>query len=114
MKYVMTWKKKRHGTTAEYEAGQARVLELMRNWRRPDGVKIHQFVVRAGETGGYAVIETDDLAAVREATVAFDGFNFHVDPVRDVDEALARAGVDPAALSRDVSSLKSDQAPDNA
>jgi len=29
MKYVLTWKKKRHGTTAEYEAGQKRVLEMM-------------------------------------------------------------------------------------
>ena len=30
MKYVMTWKKKQHGTTAAYEAAQKRVLALMR------------------------------------------------------------------------------------
>lgn len=89
----MTWKKKRHGTSAEYEEGQARVLELMRRWRRPQGVLIHEFLVRAGESGGYAVFETDDLAAVHEATLAFSGFNFHIDPVLDIDVALAAAGL---------------------
>ena len=28
MKYVMTWKKKQHGSMAEYEASQKRVLEI--------------------------------------------------------------------------------------
>jgi hypothetical protein len=69
-----------------------RVLELMRNWRRPDGVLIHQFLVRAGESGGYAVFETDDLAAVQEATAAFSTFNFRVEPVLDIEVALAAAG----------------------
>jgi hypothetical protein len=93
MKYVMTWRKKRHGTTAEYEAAQRRVLELMRAWRRPERVAIREFVVRVGGTGGYAVFETDDVAVVRQATAAFSGFNFHIDPVVDVDEALAASGI---------------------
>ena len=92
MKYVMTWKKKLHGTTAEYEANQKRVVELMRKWKRPAGVRIHQFLVRAGSTGGYAVFETDDLAVVHEATAVFSGFNFHIDPVLDIDAALAATG----------------------
>ena len=93
MKYVMSWKRKRHGTTAEYEAGQQRVLELMRAWQRPAGVRIHEFVVRAGDSGGYAVFETDDLATVHEAATAFSGFNFHIDPVLDIDVALAARGI---------------------
>lgn len=93
MKYVMTWKKKQHGTTADYEASQKRVLALMARWRRPEGVLIHQFVVRAGSTGGFAVFETDDLAAVHEATAVFSGFNFHIDPVLDIEDALAAGGV---------------------
>lgn len=92
MKYVMSWKKKRHGTQAEYEAGQKRVLELMRTWRRPEGVVIHEFVVRAGESGGFAVFETDDLARVHQATAVFASFNFHIDPVIDIDRALAATG----------------------
>ncbi len=93
MKYVMTWKKKQHGTTADYEASQKRVLALMAEWRRPEGVLIHEFVVRAASTGGYAVFETEDLAAVHAATAAFSGFNFHIDPVLDIDAALAAAGI---------------------
>lgn len=93
MKYVMSWKKKRHGSQAEYDDGQKRVLELMREWRKPDGVVIHEFLVKAGESGGYAVFETDDLEVVHQATTAFSSFNFHIDPVIDIDRALAAAGV---------------------
>ena len=93
MKYVITWRRKRHGTTVDYEAGQQRVMDLLRSWKRPEGVLIHQFVVRAGDTGGYAVFETDDLGAVQEATAVFSGFNFHIDPVLDIDVAMAGRGV---------------------
>jgi hypothetical protein len=93
MKYVMTWRKKRHGTTAEYEAGQRRILELMRGWRRRGNVLIHAFVTRNGDSGGYAVFETGDLAAVRQATAACASFNFHVDAVTDVDAAPAPVAV---------------------
>jgi hypothetical protein len=92
MKYVIGWKRKRHGTTAECEEGQRRVLALLRSWKRPEGVTIHQWVVRAGGTGGYAVIETDDLATVHEATRVFAGLNFSIEPVLDVDVALAAVG----------------------
>lgn len=93
MKYVMTWRKKRHGTAAEYQSGQRRMLDLMRDWRRPDGVVIHQFVVRRGDTGGYAVFETENLEVVHRATEVFASFNFHIEQVVDMDEALAAAGV---------------------
>lgn len=93
MKYVITWKKRRHGTTAEYEAGQRRVLELMRAWRRPDAVVIHEFLVKVGEPGGFVVFEADDLAAVHRETAVFSTLNFQIDPVIDVDEALAAVGV---------------------
>lgn len=93
MKYVLTWKKKRHGTTAEYEAGQRRILELMRAWRRPEGVTIREFLVKVGEPGGYVIFEADDLAEVHRETAAFSLLNFHIDPVIDVEEALAAIGL---------------------
>jgi hypothetical protein len=93
MKYVLTWKKKRHGTTAEYEAGQKRVLELMRAWRRPETVVIREFLVKVGEPGGYVVFEAEDLAAVHRETAAFSSLNFQVDPVIDIEDALAAVGV---------------------
>jgi len=93
VKYVLTWKKKRHGTTAEYEAGQRRILELMRAWRRPEGVTIREFLVKVGEPGGYVIFEADDLAEVHRETAAFSLLNFHIDPVIDVEEALAAIGL---------------------
>lgn len=93
MKYVLTWKKKRHGTSAEYEEGQKRVLEMMRAWRRPESVVIHQFLVKVGQPGGYIVFEAQDLGAVHRETAAFAALNFHVDPVLDIDDALAAVGL---------------------
>lgn len=93
MKYVLTWKKKRHGTTLEFEAGQRRVLELMRAWRRPETVLIHEFLVKVGEPGGFVVFEAEDLAAVHRETAAFSSLNFQIEPVIDVDEALAAVGM---------------------
>lgn len=92
MKYVMSWKKKRHGTTAEFEAGQRRVLEMMRAWRRPENVMIREFVVKVGEPGGFVVFEAEDLSAVHEETAAFSMLNFHIDPVIDIEDALAALG----------------------
>jgi hypothetical protein len=92
VKYVIDWKRKRHGTAGEYEEGQRRVLSLLHDWRRPEGVTIHQWVMRAGASGGYAVIETDDLALVQAATRVFSGLNFSIEPVLDVEVALAAAG----------------------
>ena len=37
-------------------------------------------------------IETDDLAAVHEATRVFAGLNFSIEPVLDIDVAMAAAG----------------------
>jgi hypothetical protein len=93
MKYVLTWKKKRHGTTAQYEDAQRRVLEMMRAWRRPESVVIYEFLVKVGEPGGYIVFEAEDLAAVHRETAVFSSLNFHVEPVIDIDDALAAVGV---------------------
>ena len=92
MKYVLTWRKKRHGTTADYEDGQRRIVTMMRDWRRPDGVRIHEFLVKVGEPGGFVVFEADDLAAVHRETAVFSMLNFTVEPVVDIDEALAAVG----------------------
>jgi len=92
MKYVMTWKKKRHGTTADYSTGQQRMLDVMRAWRRPEGVLIHHFVLKVGDPGGYVVFEADDLGSVHSEAAAFAGLNIHIEPVIDIADALAAEG----------------------
>lgn len=93
MKYVMSWKRKRHGTQGEHEASERRAMALMRVWRRPEGVVIREFLARVGESGGFVVFETEDLSLVHQATAAFSGFNFHIDPVLDIDAALSARGL---------------------
>ena len=78
MKYVMTWKRKRHGTTAAHAAAEARVMALMQDWRKPETVLIHQFVVRSGDTGGYAVIETEDPVGYARAKLLRKNVDFVV------------------------------------
>jgi hypothetical protein len=89
MKYVVTWWERPGGSPADYEQAQKRVLQLFQVWEMPQDLAIHQFVVRIGEFGGYAVVETDNPAALQRLTTAFAVFQFKVDAVMDVMDAVA-------------------------
>lgn len=88
MKYVITWRERPMGSAAEYETAQKRILSLFKQWKPPETVKILQFLVRVGEYGGYMVAETDNAAAIQKMTSTYPAFEFHVDPVLDVNEAV--------------------------
>jgi hypothetical protein len=68
---------------------QQRILELFQKWQVPETLVFHQFLVRVGEFGGYAVIETDDLPALHEAATVFAGFQFRLEPVLDIMDAVS-------------------------
>lgn len=89
MKYVLTWWERPGGSHADYEAAQKRVLEVFQKWEIPESLTFHQFLVRVGEFGGYAVLETDDLAEVQKTITTFAVFRFRLEPVLDVEEAVA-------------------------
>jgi len=89
MKYVLTWWERPGGSYADYEAAQKRVLNVFQNWEMPESLDIHQFVVRVGEFGGYAVLETDNVADVQKLTTTFAVFQFRLEPVMDVMDAMA-------------------------
>jgi hypothetical protein len=57
-------------------------------WEIPEALTFHQFLVRVGEFGGYAVLETDDLAEVEKAIAIYAAFQFRLEPVLDVEEAV--------------------------
>ena len=88
MKYMVTWWERGGGSAADYEAAQKRVLELFSQWEMPESLTLHQFLVRVGEFGGYAVVETDDPIAIHRLTTAFAVFQFRVEPVMDVMDAV--------------------------
>ncbi len=89
MKYVMTWWERPGGSAADHEAAQKRILDIFQKWEIPETITFHQFLVRVGELGGYAVVETDDLAEIEKATTIYAAFQFRVEPVLDVEEAAA-------------------------
>lgn len=89
MKFVVTWRERPTGSAAEYEAAQKRILEVFAAWEMPESLTFHQFLVRVGEFGGYAVIETDDLADLEYLTTVYASFSFTVEPVLDVMDAVA-------------------------
>ena len=55
----------------------------------PESLTFHQFVVRLGEFGGYAVVETDEPADLEYLTTVYAAFSFTVEPVMDVMDAVA-------------------------
>ena len=96
MKYVLTWWERPTGSFADYEAAQKRVLGVFQKWEMPASLNIHQFVVRVGEFGGYAVLETDNVADIHKLTSTFAIFQFRLEPVLDVMDAVA---VEAAAIA---------------
>ena len=89
MKYVLTWWERPGGSYADYEAAQKRVLNVFEPWEMPESLNIQQFVVRVGEFGGYMVLETDNVADVQKLTTTFAVFQFRLEPVMDVMDAVA-------------------------
>jgi hypothetical protein len=89
MKYVLTWWERSGGSHDDYEAAQKRVLDVFQEWEIPENLEIHQFLVRVGEFDGYAVLETDDLAHVHKLPTTFAVFQFRLEPVLDVMDAVA-------------------------
>jgi hypothetical protein len=90
MKFVLAWTTRVGGSGAELEAGTARVLELFSNWAPHTGETIHQFVGRADGNGGFAVVETDNLAGLALDNAKFLPYlEFSVHPVLDIQETAA-------------------------
>jgi len=89
VKYVITWWERPGGSYADYESAQQRVLKLFQEWEMPESLKIHEFLVRVGEFGGYVVLETDQLVDVHKLTTTFAVLKFRIEPVLDVMDAVA-------------------------
>lgn len=88
MKYMLSWSERPHGSAAEYENVQKRILEVFGAWRPPAAFRIESFVVRVGEWGGYMLMECDDPLEVHKACSTFAAFEFEVRPVIPVEDAV--------------------------
>lgn len=92
MKYVMTWNTRYQGGIAENEAAAARGVELFAKWTPPQGLKFLQFVGRVDGTGGFAVVETANVADLMDGAAKFVTSNeFQVYPVVDIGDWIQSA-----------------------
>lgn len=89
MKFAITWCERPAASFRDYEAVQERVLAIFKDWNMPESFTIQQFVVRVGEYGGYMIVETDNLTDIHYLTSVFAVFEFKVEPVVDVMDAVA-------------------------
>jgi Protein of unknown function (DUF3303) len=92
MKYVITWKQRHGGSAAENEASAAQTLEAYSKWTPSSDTTIHQFVFRADGQGGFAVVETDDVASLARTIYKFAPYaEYELHPVLDMGEAAGLA-----------------------
>jgi hypothetical protein len=89
MKYAISWRERPAASAREYEAAHERILEIFKDWKMPASFSIHQFVVRVGDYGGYMIVETTNPSDIHYVTSTFAGFEFKVEPVLDVMDAVA-------------------------
>ena len=90
MKYVVSWHERPAASFRDYEAAQERVLKIFnKDWKMPPSFTMHEFVVRVGDYGGYMIVETDNPKDIHYVTSVFAVFEFKVEPVVDVMDAVA-------------------------
>ena len=90
MKYAISWRERPAASFRDYEAAQERVLAIFnKDWRMPESLTVHQFVVRVGDYGGYMIVETDQPTDIHYFTSVFAVLEFKVEPVVDVMDAVA-------------------------
>jgi hypothetical protein len=90
VKYVISWRERPAASAKDYEAAQERVLQIFnKDYKLPASLTVHQFVVRVGDYGGYMIAETDVPTDIHYFTSTFAVFEFKVEPVVDVMDAVA-------------------------
>jgi hypothetical protein len=74
-------------TTNTTEEAQQRSLQLFTSWQPPVDFKAHYALADA--SGGIAIFESDDAAAVLESVAPFTPFfDFEVTPVLEIEQAV--------------------------
>src|SRR3954469_24696290 len=87
-KYMITWNERPQGSPFEYENAQRRILEVFAQWKAPDNFKIEMFVIRAGDWGGYMLLECAARLAVHKFCSMLPAFVFEARPVVPVMDAV--------------------------
>ena len=71
-----------------------------KDYKLPASFKVHQFVIRVGDYGGYMVMETDNPAIFTTSPAFLPIFEMKVEPVMDVMDAVA-ANSRPSSIAEE-------------
>lgn len=88
MKYVISWNERPQGSPIEYENAQKQILEVFGQWKASADFKIEFFVIRAGDWGGYLLVDCDDPLMVHKFCSMRPAFEFQARPVIPVEDAV--------------------------
>ena len=88
MKFVISWRSRATEDGERNTETAARSFENFSKWTPSDKVKFNEFVARADNRGGFAVIETDDIREVLATNAKFSAYvEYEVFPVVDIADA---------------------------
>ncbi|MFN8228965.1 MAG: DUF3303 family protein [Mycobacterium sp.] len=88
----MSWTTRYHGGVMDNENAAKRGVETFAKWTPPAGLKFEQFVGRIDGNGGFAVVETDNVADLLDGTAKFAPANeFQIYPVVDIADWIQAA-----------------------
>ncbi len=89
MKYVVSWETRANAS----EEDQARSLQVFGKWSPAEGTNFVQFLGRVDGRGGFAVVETDDVALIARDMAVFGAFfDMSVHPVLDIEQTAQIIG----------------------
>jgi hypothetical protein len=75
------------------ETGEKASLQLFARWQPPAGADFQAFYGFADTSGGFAIIEADDAAALAEATAPFvPWLRFTAKPILPIEQSTAIVG----------------------
>ena len=97
MKFVVTWKPRSGGSSAENEESLRRNLQVFSKWTPPSDITFHQFVGRLDGEGGFAVVECDNVKSLMDGPSKFSPwFEFNTIPVADIQDTVpsGQEGID--------------------
>jgi hypothetical protein len=90
-KYLVSWKARQCGTAQQNHDDAKQNMAAFAKWQPPAGQNFLQFLARIDSQGGYAVVETDDVASLTDGPSKFGTwFEFEVIPVVDIGDGVTQ------------------------
>jgi Protein of unknown function (DUF3303) len=102
MKLVLVYSDRAGGNVTENLEAAESAQKLLSKWAPNPSATIHQWLQRCDGNGGFAVVETDDVAALyKDIAIWSSWLEFEVYPVLDIDDSTPLL-VDALATARSV------------